>query len=143
MVSSPQKIGIIHLQKAAWTAKTGEHLGALLSEQELDFLFSEIEGGTVQLWHVYTLNGTGNEHIATVCTRIEIMYDLTKHFVVIHGGGAFLETLPQIHDYLYQEAKNLGALSLRAIVGRRGVAKILKRRFGCRDFEYLLSKEVV
>lgn len=137
-----EEIRIVHIQRSNWTAKTGQHLGAMLSALELDHLFCEVEAGSVQLWHVYGLNSQGNEHISTVCTRIEQMYDGTKHLVVIHGGGQFVETLPQIHDYLYQEAKNIGCRVFRAIVARKGIAEILRRQYGCRDYEYLVMKEV-
>lgn len=143
MVSAPQEeVRIIHIQKSKWTAQSAEHLSGYLTSDELDFLWHEINTEKVQLWHVHDLHSFGNDHIATVCTRIETMYDQTKHLVVIHGGGKFVESLPQIHDYLYQEAKNLGCKVFRAIVARKGVAEILRREYGCRDYEYLVMKEV-
>ncbi len=143
MAIAPQEEnGIIHIQKSSWSARNAHHLEGYLTSSELDHLWFEINSGNVQLWNVYRLNTIGNEHVATVCTRIEEMYDRTKHLVVIHGGGEFVESLPSIHDYLYEEAKNKGCKVFRAIVARKGVAEILRRQYGCRDYEYLVMKEV-
>ncbi|MDH4379173.1 MAG: hypothetical protein QE263_04635 [Vampirovibrionales bacterium] len=123
-MATPQKIATPAARLVQWSPTVAEHLGQYLTPQQLNGVFYDWYGNRVALWGLFS----GNTHVGTLATRIDVMLDKTRHWVFVHAGGKWIEQLKDLQSYFEGVAHHHHCHALRLDLGSGHIARIARER---------------